>query len=671
MANFHLCGPNLAQYLFDYKRHAFGMTVTGVGTGVTEGEGTLKFVCNVVTKSNANKLMVALIHNVHVVTGVSICGLSLSALLNNTELLRGMHILKQESSGKFNQALVLSNDDVIPLDDRDGLSFIKATLVHPSIDIDKVVNGKEHTNMIVYQAVHSSCPVFISRAIQVPSLEVYQSTRKSRKCNEAFIHSVLGHPSPKVMRKIKQLKPFIGLEWDDKKHTGRNCIPCAIGNSRRSDKRYSDMTATARGELIFSDIQTVTIPTFWGCNFAVHFTDCFSKASFVYLLFRKSDVAKSMNEFVQFAARLGITIKKFHTDAENVYIGDDSDFKKSVTAMNIGLSNSAPYCHWQNGVVERMIMTLLRRAFIMIAQSNCPNELWGAALQYAAMCTNCLPTASIKWQTTYELWFNKHPNFEYFQVFGCKAVANVDIDNRQNFVKPPAIYGTFIGLESYEAMSTYKVLEYTGGGLGEVLKRGDVKFFQQLDPDNFLNRVLNDTVMQEYIDAADYIKISKPSQEIMVQDEPTKATQSADNYDFSDALDSQISQDELGEAEETVALSKMDKPMLHSSPRDKFQSPISLSECPPSNVQVITIYDHSGYHFTKNTDIAVVRAKISIFTNRASGKKQFTVGWYKLSDLKSKSSADTIIGNWARVVNYIKKYTGNDFDDVLFHTYKG
>ena len=68
MANFHLCGPNLAQYLFDYKRHAFGMTVTGVGTGVTGGEGTLKFVCNVVTKNNANKLMVALIHNVHVVT---------------------------------------------------------------------------------------------------------------------------------------------------------------------------------------------------------------------------------------------------------------------------------------------------------------------------------------------------------------------------------------------------------------------------------------------------------------------------------------------------------------------------------------------------------------------------------------------------------------------------
>ena len=72
MANFHLCGPNLTQYLFDYNRHAFGMTVTGVGTGVTEGEGTLKFVCNVVTKNNANKLMVALIHNVHVVTGVSI-----------------------------------------------------------------------------------------------------------------------------------------------------------------------------------------------------------------------------------------------------------------------------------------------------------------------------------------------------------------------------------------------------------------------------------------------------------------------------------------------------------------------------------------------------------------------------------------------------------------------
>ena len=41
MTNFHLCGPNLTQYLFDYKRHAFGMTVTGVGTGVTEGEGTL------------------------------------------------------------------------------------------------------------------------------------------------------------------------------------------------------------------------------------------------------------------------------------------------------------------------------------------------------------------------------------------------------------------------------------------------------------------------------------------------------------------------------------------------------------------------------------------------------------------------------------------------------
>ena len=183
------------------------------------------------------------------------------------------------------------------------------------------------------------------------------------------------------------------------------CIPCEIANSRRPDRAHKGHMATRRGEVFFVDILAVSIPTFWGGNYGCCFIDSATRLAIPDIVARKSHVDESLDNLINFCAAHGVEIGLIQTDDEVVFAGKDCRFRGRAKKAAIPLQQSPPYSHWANGVVERFILTLLRKSFALIAQSGASNQLWGAAMIHAAHLYNMMPHAALDGDSPYMRWF--------------------------------------------------------------------------------------------------------------------------------------------------------------------------------------------------------------------------------------------------------------------------
>lgn len=71
----------------------------------------------------------------------------------------------------------------------------------------------------------------------------------------------------------------------------------------------------------------------------------------------------------------------------------------------IVLETNPAYNPQLNGVAERMNRTLVEKARSMLLEYDVPKYLWGEAILASTYVTNRSPTAVLKKETPYELWF--------------------------------------------------------------------------------------------------------------------------------------------------------------------------------------------------------------------------------------------------------------------------
>jgi hypothetical protein len=352
-----------------------------------------------------------------------------------------------------------------------------------------------------------------SRASQAPTIvidpdtddggsdsSVYALRGKAAVVSYSYAHSVLGHPHAGAMDKMKLRGLIRHLDWSgDGFKADSPCIPCAEGKSRKPDRpKYADRPARGCGDKVYCDIQTITAPSVDDIKYVILFIDSYSRFACVYGLHRKSDSAKALLLYLSFCKRSGYQVRAIQTDMEAVFVGTGSRFRDACTRRGVDLSYSVPYMHHQNGIVERLISTLLRRALVSIAQAGISNAYWFYAIKHACHLYCMTASEGLKWDHPFSRWYSgQTPTGQYLHVFGCQAVANTPPEQRQNFVKPPSRRGIYLGFAGWESLSTYLIA--TGSKPARPKSYGQAQFFEELDSSNYLKAKENNSLLKQFL----------------------------------------------------------------------------------------------------------------------------------------------------------------------------
>ena len=105
---------------------------------------------------------------------------------------------------------------------------------------------------------------------------------------------------------------------------------------------------------------------------------------------------------------------------------------------------STPCTPEQNGVSERLNLTIMDRVRTILIESQLPLSLWAEAVEYAIYSKNRSPTAVLKHKTPYEAFWGTKPNLSNLRVFGSQCYVHNDAPTRRK-LDPRAFPAVFIG----------------------------------------------------------------------------------------------------------------------------------------------------------------------------------------------------------------------------------
>jgi transposase InsO family protein len=130
------------------------------------------------------------------------------------------------------------------------------------------------------------------------------------------------------------------------------------------------------------------------------------------------------------------TVKKFHVWIQNEAqsrVGSlcidnrreytSNDFENYLRQHGIKHQTIVPYNPQQNGVAERMNMTLLSMVCSMMFFKNMKLMFWVDAVLCAIYVKNMCPSRALGNKTPYEIWYGCIPSMRHPRVFGSTCYA--------------------------------------------------------------------------------------------------------------------------------------------------------------------------------------------------------------------------------------------------------
>jgi hypothetical protein len=268
---------------------------------------------------------------------------------------------------------------------------------------------------------------------------VLEQTNKEYKTNTIpekktmLWHQRLGHIREKGLRTLHGEGMVEGmsnctLDFDF-------CEHCIYGKQNRVRFPSGATRAKAILELIQSDVfGPVHVPSLGKFVYYVSFIDDFSRNTWIYFLRNKSEVFDKFKEFkalVEYQTEKKINILR--TDNGGELCGNE--FEEFCKKCGIARQKTTPYTPQQNGVVERMNMTLMKKARSMLSNAGLGQEFWAEAVGTTCYLVNRSPSSVLDDKTPHEVWSGKKPSLQHLRVFGCDAYVHVPKENRSKLYK--------------------------------------------------------------------------------------------------------------------------------------------------------------------------------------------------------------------------------------------
>ena len=143
----------------------------------------------------------------------------------------------------------------------------------------------------------------------------------------------------------------------------------------------------------------------------------------------KSDVFETFKKWkAEVENQTGLKVKCIRSNNGGEY--DKSEFKAFFAAEGIRLMRTVPGKARQNGIAERMNITLNERARSMRIHCGLPKTLWADAVSTSAYSINRGPSVPLGFKILEDVWTGKELKYSHLRTFGCTAYVHVDPEKR-------------------------------------------------------------------------------------------------------------------------------------------------------------------------------------------------------------------------------------------------
>lgn len=250
-------------------------------------------------------------------------------------------------------------------------------------------------------------------------------------------HERLGHQNKRHVQKFLKLK---GIEV---KLDREYCDACMYGKMHRLSFGTRQNRPTSPGHLVHADVcGPMPEKSLGGNRYFVAFKDDYSKYRAVYLMKEKSEVKVMLSRFLAEVKTAGYTLKELLTDGGTEFKNAEVD--AIVQKAGLHHRTSMPYSPEQNGAIERENRILVEAARSMLHAKNCPERLWGEAINTAAYILNRTAPTPEEGKSPHEIWFHEIPATDHLRVFGSECFVHVPKQKRKKFDKK-ALKGYLVG----------------------------------------------------------------------------------------------------------------------------------------------------------------------------------------------------------------------------------
>ncbi|CAI7747860.1 unnamed protein product [Closterium sp. NIES-54] len=285
------------------------------------------------------------------------------------------------------------------------------------------------------------------------------------RADESTWHARMGHPSNTVLNNtiragVLDKDSLLLTDGRELQRVRGTCFTCPEGDlPHRPFASHHNPSAPAYTPLekVYSDILYNQEPGQAIYNYTITFIDAATRYVW-HLNLPSRDMA-----FAAFVAWLpvaeresGVKMKSFQSDGGGEYTSQR--FKQYLAERGIKRLISLLYAHQQQGVAERMNMTLQNSMHKLLRGMRLPNHQWPAAMDHAVMLHILLSSSSLPNNASpHLLWTGKQGSTKMLRIFGCMVQYRPPAARAGRFSQR-AQWGLHLGIEkNYNAWKIFDV----------------------------------------------------------------------------------------------------------------------------------------------------------------------------------------------------------------------
>ena len=228
--------------------------------------------------------------------------------------------------------------------------------------------------------------------------------------------------------------------------TGKcDCVRCIKCKLTRKPLTTRTSHATEPLQLVYCDISGPLETAIGGSRETLLFIEKATRHTDEYILKWKSKGVWKLKELKAVREKeLGEQLKRFRTDGGGQYtLKKYTEFLNSEAIVN---KMTTPFSPLLNGVVEQVILTIMKCVPYMLDDSGLSRKNWAFAVLVGFYLKNRIPTRSVVGKTQYKAWHGSRqkPSWKHHCVFRCLAFMHVPKENRKK-LDYRATPGIFVG----------------------------------------------------------------------------------------------------------------------------------------------------------------------------------------------------------------------------------
>jgi hypothetical protein len=152
----------------------------------------------------------------------------------------------------------------------------------------------------------------------------------------------------------------------------------------------------------------------------------------------------------------------------------NKEFDDYCSYHEIRRENKVPGTPQENGVSERMNMTIMECARSMRLHAGLPLQFWEDVVNTSVYLINKGPSRSLDGGIPYEEWTGKKVNYSFLKTFGCEAFVHIVKENRTK-LEAKSKKCTFIGYRVNDF--GYRLWDYENN---KIIRSRDVIFNEKV-----------------------------------------------------------------------------------------------------------------------------------------------------------------------------------------------